>query len=227
METRDSYAALALSIERTVRAELAPAGEPPELAPSIDRLLADESRSREMQLGWLRAGVTGSYFLIALGRLAFDPGTARTARLAAVALGAVSLALSSALVVALRRGWCPRWLQYAGPAFDGSMIWAGFIIASLAAGGITVAPAPGVLVCVAILCVLLTMSGALRLSRSSAAIGTALAIAIFVYAAVATRIDLVQVLLASGLLLLIGALGAGIATLVRRVVTNQVERTTL
>ena len=227
METRDSYAALALSIERTVRAELAPAGEPPELAPSIDRLLLDESRSREMQLGWLRAGVTGAYFLIALGRLVFDSETARTPRLAAVALGAASLALSIALVVALRRGWCPRWLQYAGPAFDGSMIWTGFIIASLAAGGITAAPLPGVLVCVAILCVLLTMSGALRLSRSSAAIGTALAIAIFVYAAVATRIDPVQVLLASGLLLLIGALGAGIATLVKRVVTNQVERTTL
>src|SRR6476469_1310893 len=189
METRDSYAALALAIERTVRAELAPAGEPPELAPSIDKLLLDESRSREMQLGWLRAGVTGSYFLIAVGRLLFDPGTARSARVAAVVLGGASLALSSALVAALRRDWCPRWLQYAGPAFDGSMIWTGFIIASLAAGGITAAPAPGVLVCVAILCVLLTMSGALRLSRSSAAIGTALAISILVYAAVATRID--------------------------------------
>src|SRR5689334_15505730 len=110
METRDSYAALALSIERTVRAELAPAGEPPELAPSIDRLLLDESRSREMQLGWLRAGVTASYFLIALGRLAFDPGTARTPRIAAVVLGAISTAVAGSLVAGLRRGWCPRWL---------------------------------------------------------------------------------------------------------------------
>ena len=50
METRDSYAALALSIERTVRAELAPEAAPQELAPSIDRTLADESRAREMQL---------------------------------------------------------------------------------------------------------------------------------------------------------------------------------
>jgi signal transduction histidine kinase len=227
METRDSYAALALSIERTVRAELAPEGEPPELAPSIDRLLLDESRSRELQLGWLRAGVVGSYFLIALGRFLFDTAGVREARVGAVVLGGVSLAISAVLVAALRRGWCPRWLQYAGPAFDGSMIWVGYIVASLAAGGITAAPPPGVLVCVAILCVLLTMSGALRLSRSSAAIGTALAIAIFSFAAVGTQIDPVQILLASGLLLLIGALGAGIATLVKRVVTTQVERSTL
>src|SRR5690242_18536312 len=132
METRDSYAALALSIERTVRAELAPEGEPPELAPSIDRLLLDESRSRELQLGWLRAGIAGAYFLIALGRLAFDTGGLRDARIGAVALGGVSLAISALLVAALRRAWCPRWLQYAGPAFDGSMIWIGYVIASLA-----------------------------------------------------------------------------------------------
>lgn len=227
MDTRDSYAALALSIERTVRADLAPEAEPTELAPSIDRLLLDESRACEMQLAWLRAGVVGAYLLIAIGRLAFDTGAARGARIGAVALGGVSAAISVALVVALRRGWCPRWLQYAGPAFDGSMLWGGFVIASIASGGIAAAPPPGVLVCVAILCVLLTMSGALRLSRSSAAIGTTLAIAIFAYAAVATRIDPVQIFLGAGLLLLIGALGAGIANLVRRVVTHQVERTTL
>ena len=228
METRDSYAALALSIERTVRAELAPEAAPHELAPSIDRTLLDESRSRELQLAYLRAGVIGSYLLIAIGRLVFDPGgAARMPRIAAVVLGGISLAFAGALVAGLRRGWCPQWLGFAAPAFDGSMLWGGFVIASLAAGGTAAAPPPGVLVCVAILCVLLTMSGALRLSRSSAAIGTTLAIAIFFYAAVATHIDPVQILLASGLLLLIGALGAGIATLIRRVVTEQIERTTL
>jgi signal transduction histidine kinase len=151
----------------------------------------------------------------------------RGPRIAAVALGGVSLALAGALVAGLRRGWCPRWLQYAGPAFDASMIWGGFIIASFASGGVLAAPPAGVLVCVAILCVLLTMSGSLRVSRSSAAIGTAMAMAIFTYAAVATGIDPVQTMLAAGLLLLIGALGAGIATLVKKAVTTQVERSTL
>ncbi len=228
MESRDSYAALALSIERTVRAELAPEAAPQELAPSIDRTLADESHAREMQLAYLRAGIIASYFVIAIGRFAFETSAGvRTPRIAAIILGGVSLAIALALVAGLRRAWCPQWIGYAGPAFDGSMIWGGFVIASLAAGSITGAPPPGVLVCVAILCVLLTMSGALRLSRSSAAISTALAIAIFFYAAVGTHIDPVQVLLASGLLLLIGALAASIATLVRRVVTQQVERATL
>ena len=228
MESRDSYAALALSIERTVRAELAPEAAPRELAPSIDKTLGEESHARELQLAYLRAGIIASYFLIAIGRFGFDTASGtRAPRIAAIVLGGVSLAISLALLAGLRRGWCPQWIGYACPAFDGAVIWSGIIVASFAAGGIVAAPPPGVLVCVAILCVLLTMSGALRLSRSSAAISTALAIAIFFYAAVGTRIEPVQILLASGLLLLIGALAASIATLVRRVVTQQVERATL
>ena len=228
METRDSYAALALSIERTVRAELAPQAAPHELAPSIDRTLLVEARGRELHLSYLRAGVIGSYLLIASGRLLVDAGGgARTARVGAVVLGAISLAIAVAMAARLRRGWCPQWLGFAAPAFDGSMIWGGFVIASLASGGITASPPPGVLACVAILCALLTMSGAMRLSRSSAVIGTALAVAIFVYAAVGTRIDPVQILLAGGLLALIGTSGAQLAALLQRAVTEQIERTTL
>src|SRR5690242_4030096 len=107
------------------------------------------------------------------------------------------------------------------------MIWVGFLLAAAAREDLSRPVPPGMLVVVAILAVLLTVAGALRLSRSSAELSTALAIAIFVYVAVACGLAVHHVVLAGGTILLIGALGASVATLVKRVVTGQVERATL
>ncbi|NUQ22269.1 MAG: hypothetical protein HOQ09_15075 [Gemmatimonadaceae bacterium] len=228
MHARDSYEALAFSIERAILSDLAPTAPRPELAPTIEQTLLAEARANEKRLSFLRVAIVAAYLGASLVGLLRGAGGAATApRLAAVALGTLWLTVTAALAFRLRAGWCPKWLEYAGPALDATMIWVGFIVA--AAGREDLAsPVPlGVVVVVAILAVLLTVSGALRLSRSSAELSTALAIGVFVYAAVASGLALHHVVLAAGTIFLIGALGTSVATLLKRVVTTQVERSTL
>ena len=228
MQARDSYEALAFSIERTILSDLAPAKSRPELTPAIAQTLATEARANEQRLAWLRLAIVASYLGVAIVALvSVEAGRAQLPHRLAVGLGIVWVAIAGVLAMRIRRGWCPNWLEYVGPALDGTMIWVGFAVAVAAREDLS-APVPaGLLVVVAILAVLLTVSGALRLSRSSAELSTALAIAIFVYAAVASGLAVHHVVLAAGTMLLIGALGASVATLVRRVVTSQVERATL
>ena len=228
MNARDSYEALAFSIERAILADLSPQAPRPELAPTIEQTLVAEARSNEIRLSFLRVAIVGAYLLVSLVALVRGPvAGATTPRVLAVGFGTLWLAAAAALALRLRRGWCPKWLEYAGPAFDGTMIWVGFIVAAAARADLSLPVPVGMMVVVAILAVLLTISGALRLSRSSAELSTALAIAIFVYAAVASGLAIHHVVLAAGTILLIGALGASVATLLKRVITSQVERTTL
>ena len=226
MPTRDSYEALAVSIERAILSDLAPVAPRPELAPTIEQTLLAEARANEGRLAYLRVAVVAAYLLTTIVGAIVRGALTREAMLAS-GLGAAGLAIAATIALGLRRGWCPKWLQHAAPALDGTLIWGGFLVAAAGRADPTVPVAPGVLVFVAILTVLLTVAGALRLSRSSAELSTALAIAIFVYAAVASGLAAHHVALAAGVILLIGALGASVATLVKRVVTGQVERATL
>ena len=227
MRARDSYEALAFSIERTILSDLAPSAPRPELAPAISQTLLAESRANEIRLAFLRVAIVAAYLVAAVVSLVRGSAGAATPRAVAVGLGALWLIVAAALAFRLRGGWCPKWIEYAGPALDGTMIWVGFLVAAAAREDLSSPVPPGMLVVVAILAVLLTVAGALRLSRSSAELSTALAIAIFVYAAVASGLAVHHVVLAAGTILLIGALGASVATLVKRVVTGQVERATL
>ncbi|HEX2781345.1 MAG TPA: histidine kinase dimerization/phospho-acceptor domain-containing protein, partial [Gemmatimonadaceae bacterium] len=227
MRTRDSYEALAVSIERTILSDLAPTTARPELAPTIEQTLLEEARANEIRFAGLRVIAVAAYLTVALFGMLRAGVPFPPLRLTAAILGGVWLALAGFLAMRLRHGWCPKWLQYLGPALDGTMIWVGFIVAAAEYGRAGLPVPTGVLVCVAILCVLLTVSGALRLSRSSAELSTALAIAIFVYAAVGSSIAVHHLVLAAGTILLIGVLGASVATLVKRIVTSQVERATL
>ena len=52
MPTRDSYEALAVSIERAILSDLAPVAPRPELAPTIEQTLLAEARGNEIRLAF-------------------------------------------------------------------------------------------------------------------------------------------------------------------------------
>jgi signal transduction histidine kinase len=78
-----------------------------------------------------------------------------------------------------------------------------------------------------VLCAFLAASGALRLSRSSARVGTALAVVVYLIAAFTTAVPLVPTLATVATLAALGTLGGGLTVLVRRVVTDQLARVEL
>jgi signal transduction histidine kinase len=77
------------------------------------------------------------------------------------------------------------------------------------------------------LCAFLSLSGALRLSRSSARTGTALAVIVFVLVAVSARMHVLPAIAIVTALVSTGLLSASVTNLVRRVVTDEVAKTTL
>jgi signal transduction histidine kinase len=227
MNVPDSYDALAASIERVLRTDIAPPGSATHLAGSIDRIMHDESRAGELRLGYLRLIVVAPFVIITSSVVLRPAGDASFMRPGAAALlAAVWLIAAGALVFALRRGWYRRWVPRVAPIVDAVMILLGFVL-SWRASSATGASAMALLGYVTALCAFLSLSGALRLSRRAARAGTALSVSVFVIAAAVMRLD---VLPAAGIaltLLATGLLGASVTTLIRRVVTDEVARTTL
>ena len=64
MNAPDSYDALAASIERALRTDIAPPGSATQLAGSIDRIMYDEARSGELRRGYLRIVVIAPFVLV-------------------------------------------------------------------------------------------------------------------------------------------------------------------
>ena len=225
MRLGDSYDALAASIERTIRTHLEADGSGADLAPTIEENLHEESRGNELRLAYARV-------VVALMTLAVTFGAALPAAgITALRVVAV-LWLAAAITLAwrLRAGWCPKWLQYIAPAIDGGAIWALVVAAGWPSDGTDVVAgtgprglAPGFVGLVGALCAFLAVSGSLRLSHTSAQISTVLALAVFLHASIAAGLHHLVIVAAAGTLVMTGVLCAGVATLVRRVVTNQVE----
>jgi signal transduction histidine kinase len=231
MNAPDSYDALAASIERALRTDLAPPGSATHLAGSIDRIMRDEATAGELQLGYLRLVVVAAFVLatgVMLIGAASETGstTAILSTGAPVSLGIAWLAGSSALVVALRRGWYRRWLPHVVPLVDAVMILVGFAL-TWRVSAATGASAMSLIGYVTALCAFLSLSGALRLSRWAARAGTVLACAVFLLAAFVTRLDVLSTAGIAVTLVATGMLGASVTTLIRRVVTDEVARTTL
>ena len=231
MNAPDSYDALAASIERALRTDIAPPGSATHLAGSIDRIMRGEATAGELQLGYLRL-VVAAAFVVATGALLVGAASgtgSRTAMLAVgapVSLGVAWLSGAAALVTALRRGWYRRWVPHVVPFVDAVIILVGFVLTwrvSAATGA-----SPMALVgYVTALCAFLSLSGALRLSRWTARAGTALALTVFVLAALVMRLDALATLGIAVTLVATGLLGASVTTLIRRVVTDEVARATL
>jgi signal transduction histidine kinase len=223
----DSYDALAASIERALRTDLAPPGSAEHLAGSIDRIMLEESRSGELRVGWLRLIVVAPYAIVTTSALLrWSPLESAFNLVTAVTLSALWLLIAVALVAALRRGWYARWVPHATPFVDAVMILASSAPAWLA-GGAALLPRAETLALVTALCAFLSLSGALRLSRSSARTGTVLAVLVFLLDAMLARAEALPALAIALTLLSTGLLGASVTELVRRVVTDEVARATL
>jgi signal transduction histidine kinase len=227
MNAPDSYDALAASIERALRTDIAPDGSATQLAGSIDRIMHDEACAGELRLGYLRIVVVAPFVLVTSAVTLRPVGGHSFVRPGAAALaGMVWLIAAAALVFALRRGWYRRWVPRVAPAVDAVMILLGFAL-SWRASTATGTSAMALIGYVTALCAFLSLSGALRLSRRAARAGTALAVTVFAIAALVMRLDPLPAIGIGLTLLATGLLGESVTALIRRVVTDEVARAML
>src|SRR3954462_11293687 len=103
MTAPDSYDALAASIERALRTDIAPPGSATHLAGSIDRIMHDEASAGELRLGYLRIVVVAPFALVTSAVTLRPIGGHSSVRPGAAALaGMVWLVAAAVLVFALR-----------------------------------------------------------------------------------------------------------------------------
>jgi signal transduction histidine kinase len=223
MQIPDSYKALANSIERALRTEIAPRREMPELVTSVEDVLLREACAGERKLAYLRLTVAAIALGLAAWVITFG-GRPESAwqNLAGLVLCVVWELGALSVVAALSRGWYHPQIRYAAPAIDAIMIWGIVLLHSNQIGDVqTPAAIVGLDV---VLCGFLAVSGALRLSRGAAQVSTALALAVFLFAARVDRLPLVLTIVIGLGLLAMGVLSVEVTTLVRRVATNEVKR---
>ena len=227
MTAPDSYDALAASIERALRTDLAPPGSATHLVGAIDRIMRDEASGAELRLGYLRLLVVVPF--VALTALPLIAGRASVTNGPAVLpllLATGWLAASAGLVAMLRRGGYHRWMTHTAPVVDAMFILASLFATWQLSQGIR-APRAELMAAATALCAFLSLSGTLRWSRRAARAGTALAITVFIAVALMMRMEWFPIGLISLILLASGLLSITVTTLVRRVVTDEVARATL
>ena len=227
MPPTDSYDALRQSIERALATDL-PQGPVAELAISIDHALLEEARTGELALAYLRLVAVAAYLLVAAWMSASpESGGLSGAPVGEALLGVVWAGGAVALTLALRRGWYRLWLRHVVPAADAAVIWSTFLVTWARAGDAWADASDAAISYVTALCAFLAVSGALRLSRSSAQLSTLLAVSIFVFAGAAAGLDLGHGVAIAATLATAGALSATAPARIRRVVTHQVGRMAL
>jgi signal transduction histidine kinase len=224
----DSYDRLAESIERVIRSDLPPPTSEEQLEGAIDRIMLEEARAGELRLAYLRVIVVAPLVVLTLWTLVRD-GTrgVLAVQLVSASASVAWLGIAIALLVALRRGWYERWVPHMTPIVNGAMILAVFVPSLVFESSAWRRSAPEVLGYVTALCAFLSLSGALRLSRSSARMGTALAVIVFVVVAISARMHPLSAAAIVMVLVGTGMLSASVTTLVRRVVTDEVAKATL
>ena len=224
----DSYDRLAESIERVIRSDLPPPKSEDELTGAIDRIMLEEARAGERRLAYLRIIVVAPIVLLTFWALATEGGDRGAPALVLSATASVAwLAISVALALALRRGWYARWVPHVMPVLSGTMLLAVFVPPLMVEHLSWRRSEPELLGYVTALSGFLSLSGALRLSRSSARTGTALAVGAFLVVAVIARMHPLPVLSIVVALIGTGLLSASVTALVRRVVTDEVAKATL
>jgi signal transduction histidine kinase len=227
----DSFDLIAKSIERALLVDVPPPTSPQQLAGSIDRIMLEEARGGSLRLAEFRVLVVSPFVVLGVvGLLLRDPGATPALRVATTLMAAVGvlwLAIAIGLAQALRRGWYRRWVPHAMPAIDATMIAAGFVLPLwLDVRGGREASA-GSFAIVAVLCAFLSISGGLRLSRSSSRIGMALGVGVFLLAAAIARVAVLPALAIAAALAATGLLSASVSVLVRRLVADEVAKSTL
>lgn len=222
MQPQDSYTALVDSIERALRTETAaPRRDVPDFG-SVDDMLTAEACAGERKLAYLRVAVALGTVGLAAWALGVD-GVVTPGRLClSLSLPMVWGLVAIGLAAKLARGWYDQRVRYGAPAFDGLVVFGVMVMLSDMRASV-VAPMHIVGLEVA-LCGFLAMSGALRLSRGSAQISAALALALFAFAALADHLSPYATIALGSALLAVGILSIEVTSLVRRVAVNEVKR---
>ncbi|HET9013755.1 MAG TPA: HAMP domain-containing sensor histidine kinase, partial [Gemmatimonadaceae bacterium] len=223
----DSYDLLAESIERVIRSDLRPTSVE-QLAGSIDRTMSEEARAGALRLAWLRVLLVTPVVALSLASLGRRDGAWPVASRLLPAIVSLSWLLAAGvLVLVLRAGWYRRWLPHLMPGLDAVAICAVFVVPSYLGTGAGRTMSADALACLVGLSGFLSVSGALQLSRSSSRSGTALAVVVFLLAAFTTRLDPLATLTIATMLVGTGLLSASAATMIRRLVTDEVAKSTL
>lgn len=222
---RNSHEALARSIVRAVQRDLPAPDEAAAIHASVDAALRAEGRANERLLAQVRAA-----FLLTAAVLGFVAHVSPTlVGLERYPLRAVGMTLAwalvaSALVLALGREWHPRWLRWAVPMLDALIIVSTFVVLYLELGRHQERMPLGTFGVQAVACALLALSGALRLSRTSARMATGLAFLSWLSIAAIGRLPWLPSAVVAALLLACGLLAGRVNRVVRRVVTEEVAR---
>src|SRR6266550_7044537 len=178
----NSRAALAAEIAESVRSELRAKNAVENLSLTIEKSLLDEARRAELKLAYLRVAAAGAFAVFLLGRLLVS----KTTPIAPPTIGSMAAALgwmtfAAAVLVLLRRDWYRTWLRRGFPIADASLLLVGLGVSRL--GADPFARPQGLATTFAVLCVVLTFTGAFRLTRSAVQLTTGLAAGCLVVAA--------------------------------------------
>lgn len=203
----------------------APAALRAELAASITRTLDEQARLNELTIAWVRtvtlAAMSGVELWLLTGPTALG---AAAPWLAAFTFG--FLAVATALVAALRRGWWSPVLAFALPVLDATYM--GLRIAAIfEIAGIAHVVRTQELATVTGMASLLAVSGAFRLQPRAVAITTALGLSLYVVFATWMDLQPFQMFVHGTLIAAVGLCGVGLTRLVHRAVHSEVTRLTL
>jgi signal transduction histidine kinase len=193
-----------------------------DLAPVIGRLLLDEARENERRIAAVR--VTLSLVYLGLALVAVTNTGGLFSFLASIA-GAWCVA-SALLYLALRRGWYRVWIRRAAPGLDAIAIVGGSLL-SLSNSGVTSETHAALTANAALLCGFLVFTGALRLTRPSTYLSSALAVLAFLAVAINVRLPAMPAIGIVAVLLASSALSGRVTDAIRRVIATEVRRLSL
>lgn len=197
-----------------------------EIAQSVERTLLDQARANEALLARLRA-VTLS--LVAIGdwvSYAHPPPGIAAYPLSTPAITTAWAVASNAWWAVCAAGWYRPWVRSVAPVVDGVLCAAAVFNLAFELGpdAFRVVNGP---VTSALACAVLASTGALRLTRFSAAVTVTMAMLTHLAVAVVSRSANALTVVHLALLLGIGLLGIWMTDIVRRVVEGEVGRSTL
>jgi signal transduction histidine kinase len=214
----NSLDALRTSLAARIGRDLPGRDSKEDIAPVIGRLLLDEARENERRIAALRLALSVVYLALAV------VSTLTTG----LPIGFVSLlaawTLASAfLYAALRRGWYRTWLRRVAPGSDAIAIMAG---AALTAG-VSATTRGAITANVSLLCGFLVFTGAMRLTRLSTRLTSALAVVAFLSVAFVVRVPPLPAIGIVAGLIAMSILSGRVTEAIRSVIATEVGRMTM
>ena len=192
---------------------------------SVEETLHVEARRNELLLSFIRCGLVALVVAAAIAaylRPEWLPGGIPWG-LAAAAL-TLWAAAAAALTLALHRGWYRAWIRRVVPLADGTAIVGIALTVNAAIDGVLGATSMAPAIAAAAAAALLTLSGALRLTRSAVRLSTAIGASSWLTVAFVAGLSLPIAALTALLIVACGVIAARITRIIRRVITEEIAR---